>query len=178
MVSDLKSGRVKGRSAVRCRWPDLRQGEACRQGGFTYLGLLFAIAIASIGLAGTGALWHLESRREKEKELLFIGMEYRRAIGSYYENSPGGNKQYPDNLGDLLQDKRFPNPVRHLRRLYRDPMMPDGKWELIRLQGGISGVASKSQDKPIKVAGFEPGLEGFEVARTYAEWRFTHTGGL
>lgn len=39
-----------------------------RQGGVSYLGLLFAVALAGIGLAGTGALWSLESRREKEKE--------------------------------------------------------------------------------------------------------------
>lgn len=151
--------------------------ETGRQAGFTYLGLMFAIAIAGIGLAGTGVLWQMESRREKEKELLFIGEEYRRAIGSYYENTPGGNKQYPQMLEELLLDKRFPNPVRHLRRPYRDPMMPGGQWEVIRLQGAIVGVASKSSDKPIKVAGFGPGLEGFEMARSYADWRFIHTGG-
>lgn len=150
--------------------------ETGRQAGFTYLGLMFAIAIAGIGLAGTGVLWQMESRREKEKELLFIGEEYRRAIGSYYEKTPGGDKQYPEKLADLLQDKRFPNPVRHLRRLYREPMMADGEWELIRQQGRILGVASRSLDKPIKIAGFAPGQEGFEGAEKYAEWRFLGSG--
>lgn len=150
--------------------------ETGRQAGFTYLGLMFAIAIAGIGLAGTGVLWQMESRREKEKELLFIGEEYRRAIGSYYEKTPGGDKQYPEKLSDLLQDKRFPNPVRHLRRLYREPMMADGEWELIRQQGRILGVASRSLDKPIKIAGFGPGLEGFEGAEKYTEWRFLGSG--
>lgn len=147
-----------------------------REAGFTYVGLLFAVAIAGIALAGTGVLWQLESRREKEKELLFIGEEYRRAIGSYYDKSPGGQKQYPEKLDDLLLDKRFPNPVRHLRRLYRDPMLPGDEWNLIREQGRISGLASKSRDKPIKVAGFFPGQEGFEGATNYTEWRFVHSG--
>lgn len=163
---------------VRCavRLPLGGNDQTGRQAGFTYLGLMFAIAIAGIGLAGTGVLWQMESRREKEKELLFIGEEYRRAIGSYYANTPGTDKQYPENLSDLILDKRFPNPVRHLRRLYRDPMTADGQWELIRLQGRIQGVHSRSPEKPIKVAGFGPGLEGLETARSYADWRFFHTG--
>lgn len=148
------------------------RGEA----GFTYLGLLFAVAIAGVALAGTGVLWQMESRREKEKELLFIGEEYRRAIGSYYDKSPGGQKQYPEKLEDLLLDKRFPNPVRHLRRLYRDPMLPGEEWNLIRQQGRISGLTSKSLDKPIKVAGFASEQEGFDSARNYTEWRFIHGG--
>lgn len=147
------------------------------QGGFTFLGLIFAVALAGIALAGTGALWHLESQREKEKELLFIGEEFRRAIGSYYDKSPGADKQYPEKLDDLLQDQRFPIPVRHLRRLYRDPMMPDGVWELIRSQGRIIGVVSRSSGQPVKVAGFAAEQQDFEAATHYADWRFTHSGG-
>ncbi len=158
------------------RLPFLAKNENGRQGGFTYIGLMFAVAIAGIALAGTGVLWQMESRREKEKELLFIGEEYRRAIGSYYEKTPGGDKQFPEKLEDLLQDKRFPNPIRHLRRLYRDPMVADGEWELIRQQGRIMGVASRSTDKPIKVAGFTEEQNGFEGAVSYSEWRFLSNG--
>ena len=147
------------------------------QAGFTFLGLMFAVAIAGIALAGTGALWQMESRREKEKELLFIGEEYRNAIGSYYDKSPGGAKQFPSKLEDLLQDKRFPNPTHHLRRLYRDPMTADGQWELIRQEGRIMGVASRSLEKPIKVAGFSANQGDFESAASYTEWRFISSGG-
>lgn len=152
------------------------KNEMRRQAGFTFLGLMFAVAIAGIALAGTGALWHMESRREKEKELLFIGEEYRHAIGSYYEKSPGGAKQFPEKLEDLLQDKRFPNPTHHLRRLYRDPMTADGQWELIRQEGRIMGVVSRSPDKPIKVAGFSLEQGDFEGAGSYTEWRFISNG--
>lgn len=158
-----------------------RQRQAClmapsrpagRPGGFTYLGLLFALAIASVALAGTGVLWHFEGRREKEKELLFAGEAYRRALASYYDLSPGGEKQYPRQLEELLLDKRFPVPVRHLRQLYRDPMTRDGKWQLLILQERIYGVASSSREVPIKHAGFGAGQEAFEKAGSYAEWRF------
>lgn len=146
--------------------------------GFTYLGLLFAIALGGIALAGTGILWDMESRREKEKELLFAGEQYRKAISDYYSKSPGAAKQFPARLEDLLDDKRHPVPVHHLRRLFREPMAPDGQWELIRQQGRIIGVASRSERTPIKIAGFAAGQEGFETAKTYGDWRFVaETGG-
>lgn len=146
--------------------------------GFTYLGLLFAVAIAGIALAGSGVLWYMEGRREKEKELLFIGEEYRAAISSYYNMQPSGSeKQYPAKLEDLLLDKRFPMPVRHLRRLYRDPMRPGEGWELLLIQERIYGIASRSRDKPLKVAGFPPKQDEFSGAEHYSEWRFAHNAG-
>ena len=163
---------------VKCYGRPLFSGknEIRWQAGFTYLGLLFAVALAGIALAGTGVLWQLESRREKEKELLFIGEQYRRAIGSYYDKSPGNEKQYPEKLDELIEDKRFPTPLRHLRRLYRDPMSTDGEWELIRLQGRSIGVASRSQQNPVKLAGFGVDQQDFEGATRYADWRFISNG--
>lgn len=146
-----------------------------KQEGITFLAVLFSVAIGGIALAGTGALWQMESRREKEKELLFAGEEYRRAIASYFDNSPG-DPQYPVKLADLLQDPRFPMPVRHLRRLYPEPMSLDSQWLLIRRQGQIVGVASRSTETPIKLAGFQPEQADFENAARYADWQFIHSG--
>jgi len=146
------------------------------EGGFTFLGLLFAVAIASLALAGTGLLWHFEARRDKEKELLFIGEAYRRAVASYYDATPGATKEYPKRLEDLLLDARFPMPVRHLRRLYRDPMTGESDWKLILVQERITGVASRSGEQPIKVSGFRTEQTGFEQARSYGDWRFEHGG--
>lgn len=158
--------------ALRCDRP-VFSGQ--KQQGITFLVVLFAIAIGGIALAGTGALWQTESRREKEKELLFAGEEYRRAIASYYDKSPG-DQQYPAKLADLLQDPRFPMPVRHLRRLYPEPISPDGQWLLIRRQGRIIGVASPSAATPIRQAGFPPVQADFENATRYADWQFIHSG--
>ncbi|WP_153133376.1 type II secretion system protein [Dechloromonas hortensis] len=144
--------------------------------GVTYLGLLFAVALGSIALAGTGALWQMESRRDKEKELLFIGEEYRRAIASYYDNSPA-DPQYPARLADLVLDPRFPMPVRHLRRLYSDPLSSDGQWQLISRQGRIVGIASRSLQAPIKIGDFPAGQADFAGASRYADWQFVHKGG-
>ena len=144
-----------------------------RQGGFTYIGLLLLIAIGGIGLAAVGQVWHTESQREREKELLFVGEQYAMAIGSYYESTPGAVKQYPASLQDLLEDRRFPVVRRHLRRLYRDPMTGGAEWGLVRQQGRIVGVHSLSEQRPVKQDGFAEAYSGFIEAKDYRDWKFT-----
>ena len=146
-----------------------------KQAGFTYMGLLMVIAIAGIGMAGVGIVWHQESQREREKELLFIGEQYRQAIGSYYENSPSGTKQYPQTLQDLMLDNRFPNTKRHIRQLYKDPFGYDKNWNLVLQQGKIVGIYSTSALRPIKKLGFAPQYETFGEANKYNEWQFVYT---
>lgn len=144
-----------------------------RQGGFTYIGLLFAIAVLGITLAATGILWSTQTRREKEAQLLWTGDQYRQAIARYVAS--GG--QYPAALEDLLEDKRFPLARRYLRQLYPDPMTGAADWQLVLgPNGAIIGVASTSQDRPIKVANFPRRYAEFEKAETYADWKFVNSG--
>jgi len=146
-----------------------------RQRGYTYIGLLMFIAISGIALAAIGPVWHTEAQREREKELLFAGEQYAQAIGSYYESTPGGIRQYPASLHDLLQDRRFPGIKRHLRQLYRDPMTGGYGWGLVREQGAIVGVHSLSQARPLKQAGFAGQFAGFADAERYQGWRFIYS---
>lgn len=146
-----------------------------RQRGFGYLGILFAIAIGSVALAGLGTLWSLERQREKELELLFIGAEFQRAIGMYYQRSPGSVKRYPRSIEDLLKDNRFLGVQRYLRKNYVDPMTGKREWGLIQApEGGIMGVHSLSGDTTLKRANFPLVHEGFEKARHYREWQFVY----
>lgn len=143
-----------------------------RQSGFTYLGILFAVAIMGTGLALTGEVWHTTSMREKEAELLRTGDEYRRAIERYYVSGP---RQYPRALADLLRDPRHPGTVRHLRRLYPDPVTGGETWGLVMApEGGIMGVHSLAEGRPLKSAGFRPREAGFERAMKYSDWRFVY----
>lgn len=96
--------------------------------GFTYIGLLIFIALMGIALAGTGMVWHAQVRREQERELLFVGDQFRRAIGQYYERSPGGGKHFPQSLDDLLLDKRYVATQRYLGRVYPDPITGKTEW--------------------------------------------------
>lgn len=146
----------------------------CQQ-GFTYMGLMMIIAISGIAMAGVGIIWQKDMQREREKELLFIGEEYRKAIGSYYENSPNGTKQFPTNLQDLLVDTRGPTIKHHIRKLYADPFTRDKNWVLITQQANIFGVRNNSKLVPIKKIGFAPQYDGFSEAASYGDWRFFYT---
>jgi hypothetical protein len=78
----------------------------------------------------------------------------------------------PASLEDLLDDKRSPVPLRHLRRLYADPITGSNDWGLSMRGDRIAGVYSKSEDLPMKQAGFETANAGFEGRQTYREWAF------
>lgn len=155
-----------------CQWA--RHPSPLTPHGFTYIGLLIVIALMGIALAGTGVIWHTETQREKERELLFVGDQFRRAIGLYYERTPGA-KQFPKALEDLLLDRRYPNTQRYLRRLYADPVSGNQEWGLVRgPEGGIVGVFSLSEAEPLKRAGFPIKYEDFEGKASYSEWQFMY----
>jgi type II secretory pathway pseudopilin PulG len=146
-----------------------------RPSGFTYLTVLFIVAILMGGLAIVGEVWETSAKREKEAELLFVGNQYRKAIARYYESTPGGVKRYPRALEELVKDPRQPSTQRHLRQLYADPF--GGKeWGLVKApDGGIAGVHSLSEDKPLKSGNFRLRDAGFEGAQRYADWKFVYS---
>jgi type II secretory pathway pseudopilin PulG len=145
------------------------------QRGFTYIGLLIVIAVMGMGLAAFGELYSHAAQRDKEQELLFVGDQFRQAIASYYNRSPGA-KVFPQKIDDLLEDKRFPMPQHHLRKLYRDPVTGSTDWALVEAPGGgFMGVHSRSDDAPVKTGGFAVADEAFEGAEHYADWAFTYS---
>ena len=153
----------------------LAHGEAPRRRASRYLTVLFVIAILLGGLALVGETWETSARREKEAELLFIGNEYRRAIGLYYASTPGAVKRYPSTLEDLIKDPRQPSTRRHMRRLYPDPMT--GKeWVVVKgADGGVAGVQSLRRERRSRLAGFRVRDASFEGAQKYSDWKFIHT---
>jgi len=140
--------------------------------GFVLIGLLVLLALSGWSLATYTQGAAAARQRDAELDLLWVGQQYRYAIESYYRASPGPVKQLPVRFEDLLQDPRFPRPVRHLRRLYRDPLTADEPWGVVRLNGQIVGVYSQAAGEPFRRAGFEPELESFAGAASYADWRF------
>jgi type II secretory pathway pseudopilin PulG len=152
---------------------------AGRQSGFTYVGMLIFVALAGGGLAAYGELASHAAQREKEAELLFAGNQYRQAIASYFRKE----STYPKALAELLEDKRYPMPVRHLRKLYRDPVTGSEKWGLVEAPGGggIMGVHSLSEDAPVKTGNFLARDDALAEARPadspevrYKDWKFFH----
>jgi len=112
-----------------------------QQRGFTYLGVLLAIALLGIGIAAASEVWSTTARRQRMEQLEWVGQQYVQAIGSYRESSPGGAKAYPRSLDELLTDRRVPYVRRHLRQLYANPLSGKLDWELIQAADqGIVGV--------------------------------------
>ncbi|MBN9409207.1 MAG: type II secretion system protein [Burkholderiales bacterium] len=149
----------------------MRRGDRALQGGFTMLVVLAALFILALGSQQVMAVASQQATREREALLQRVGEAYRSAIRSYYESSPGGVKQWPRALDDLLEDRRFVGTHRHLRELYSDPMVRAGTWGVVREPGGgITGVHSLSAGEPIRVVRDAQGVP----ARTYADWRFVY----
>ena len=129
-----------------------------------------------VGLAGTGMVYSRQAQREKEKELLFIGGQYRKAIMLYYESSPGIAKKYPATLQELLKDDRYPGVRRYLRKLYRDPMTNGTDWGIVRAPDrGVMGVYSPSEQSTLKISNFRDADKDLEGKTRYSDWKFFYS---
>jgi type II secretory pathway pseudopilin PulG len=151
--------------------------------GFTYLMLLWWVAVGSVMLAALGQQWAFERKRQKEIDMVFRAHEIQRALGAYYAAAPASQPRvWPVRLEDLLEDRRGPVVQRHLRQLWKDPLTGRSNWGLIRAVkvasapgteqagavGGITGIYSQAKGKPIRAP---------EGITHYDEWRFEATPG-
>ena len=143
--------------------------------GYTLLALIVAIAVMSILMAAAVPIWSHLMKREREKELLFRGNQYIEAIDRFYRKFG----RLPLQLEELAKTKC-------IRKLYPEPMIKDGKWQLIYFQGGaqqarrrlpggesdqplatgsIIGVVSKSSEKSIM---------SYQGKNHYNQWKFAY----
>lgn len=142
-----------------------------RSKGFTYPVVLVAVVVMTVAAQVATTLTSQIVRRETEEELLFRGMAYRDAIGSYYAAVPE-RPEYPRSLSDLLSDPRFPQR-RHIRQLYADPT--GDEWRLVLTERGrIMGVASTAVHSPLKRAHFPKEVAHFAEAKRLSEWEFLY----
>jgi type II secretory pathway pseudopilin PulG len=151
----------------------LHQRGRRQQSGVVLLALLLTIGIGAVAAMAAAESFASARQRENEEELLFIGMQFQNALQSYYAKSPGLGKTMPSTLEQLLQDDRFPNPVRHLRRIYVDPMTGKAEWGIKRLNNRIAGVYSLSTKAPLKRVNFPERFALLEGKDSYADWVFS-----
>jgi type II secretory pathway pseudopilin PulG len=145
------------------------------QAGFTYLVAMFAVAVAGLLLAVASEVWSQSRQREKEKELLFVGGQFREAIALYYQRTPGAVKRYPEKLEDLLEDWRYLSMQRYLRKIYADPVTGKSRWGIVAAPGGgVMGVHSLSDQHPVKSANFDIKDQSFAGSRRYSDWKFIY----
>ncbi|WP_229423378.1 type II secretion system protein [Massilia frigida] len=146
-----------------------------RAGGFTYLGLIILVTI--VGLVGAASLkvGSLMQRAAAEEELLDIGAAFSDALRSYAAATPPGQPQQPPSLQELLKDPRFPNPRRHLRKIFVDPITGKAEWGIMYLtdKQGVLGVYSLSNAQPLKVGNFDARFLNMENKTRFSDWKFT-----
>lgn len=149
---------------------------AGKQQGFTLIAVLVAMLLLALGTTQVTTVAAQQAQREREEQLLRIGLAYQQAIGLYYENSPGTVKRWPREVADLLEDRRFVTLKRYLRKAYTDPLGTGQDWGFVRAaDGGIQGVYSQSALRPIRSAAIE--LQGLNLpaAQQYQQWQFVYT---
>jgi len=139
--------------------------------GFTYIGVLAILAVMMIAMGAVAQIWHTQMQREKEQELLFIGNQFRNAIGQFYQKSGGG---FPTSLEALLgADGDNKLNKRYLRKIYRDPFTGEDTWGLVlAANGGIAGVHSLSDMETFKRAEFSEKNRSLDGKMKYSEWEF------
>jgi type II secretory pathway pseudopilin PulG len=144
-----------------------------RERGAVLIVVLLSVFVTTLAASVMVASNRTASQREREKELLFVGDQYRRAIASYYSTVPSGQARLlPQRLEDLVDDNRFATPRHHLRRLYPDPMTGLADWQPVVEAGGIVGVHSTSKQEPLKQAGFPLRYSALEGQSAYSAWIF------
>ncbi len=131
------------------------------------------VAVVVVGLlVGVGhGLTSRVVQADREAELLFRGLAYKKAIQRYHT----ANQIFPRSLDHLLKDPTRAHK-RYIAVLYSDPMAQGEQgWTLVRAaDGGISGVASSATDAPLKQANFPKEMESFAGAQSYSDWVFEY----
>lgn len=96
--------------------------------GYSLVILMMAAFVLAVGLLVAIPVWETQVQREKEEELIFRGRQYVEAVRLYLAKNPA---TFPKSLDELVKG-------RFLRRLYRDPMTKDGKWNVVVQYGGAT----------------------------------------
>lgn len=154
-------------------------GYASAQHGFTYLALLVAMLLVALSTQGVMTYVSQQAQREREAELLRLGEELARAIGAYYEATPGTLKHWPASLQDLIEDRRLVVVKRYIREVRLDPITRTRDWGLVRgADGGISGVYSPGLLTPIRSGVVTLDTLTLAPASRYADWLFVYQPAL
>ncbi len=147
------------------------------------MAVLAAMFLIALGANQIMTYLSQQAQRDREGELVRVGQIYLQAIGDYYESSPGAVKRWPRSLQDLVEDNRFVTIRRHLRKVYADPVLRSSDWGLvIAADGGISGVFSKAEGRPIRGTEIQLNAKGratsLPAASRYSDWQFIYSPPL
>ncbi len=87
------------------------------------LAIMVVLILALIALTATAPYYVTQAKRDREEQLIRRGKAYANAIKRYYKRFG----RYPTSLTELQSTQN----LRFIRKLYKDPMVPDGEWRII-----------------------------------------------
>jgi type II secretory pathway pseudopilin PulG len=118
----------------------LRKSGKAGDQGYVLLLVMMMVVILLVSLTAALPSIYTEAQREKEKELIFRGTQYARAVYLFHQQF----HRYPASVKELLHT----NDLSFLRRAYPDPMSKDGKWRFIHATA--SGIILDSENITVK----------------------------
>ncbi|HEU5182396.1 MAG TPA: hypothetical protein VFW45_16540 [Candidatus Polarisedimenticolia bacterium] len=138
--------------AISCGRDQANERNRSRESGHLLIAVMIGITLLLIFMTVVAQQWSSLERRENEKELIFRGNQYAKAIKKYQGEHGGA---YPTSLESLME--LGPRRLRYIRRLYRDPMAPDGKWGIL-----IADPSGKGFINPNAPQGEGEGIPGLD----------------
>ncbi len=124
-----------------------RQNTRSGESGATFLTILVVLIVLVVALMMAVEPLSTVMQREKEEELVFRGEQICEGIRNYQKDHGGA---FPPEMKELL--KKGPSKVPYLRRLYKNPFDPEGKWHYLA-PGSTTVIIKDDGSKEILPAG-------------------------
>ncbi len=107
-----------------------RKGKVIVNGknGYALITVIIAVNIFAVFSLMAASMWQREIGRENEKELIFRGNQYVKAIENFRRKYPN---TFPKDI-ELLEKERF------IRKLYEDPISDSGKWNYVMKSSNVN----------------------------------------
>jgi len=146
--------------------------------GFTYIAALVLVVVMGIMLGAIGQSVKVIMKREREKELIFRGLQYRDAIERWSKKNPkdllkGETIKYLEDK--LVAGGGSASREYFLRKIYKDPII-GSDFVLVKDKSTqeIQGVRSTSSEEPFKQGNFPEVIKNFEGKKKYSDWEFIY----
>jgi type II secretory pathway pseudopilin PulG len=99
--------------------------------GYTLVALMVGLTVMMILIAAVLPTASSQMQRSREDELIFRGSQYAEGIRVFRRRYG----RYPNALRELIDAR-----PRSIRKLWKDPMTPDGEWAVIGLVAPVQGI--------------------------------------
>ena len=122
--------------------------------GYNLVVLMVIITVMSVALSLALPLWSSQAKREKERELVFRGLQYAEAVRVFQAR----HGRLPTTLEELVEVE-----PRSIRQLFPDPMSENGKWGLLvqsQTPGGGRGGRGRGGNAQGQPGAQQPGQNG------------------